>query len=392
MKLLLQAPMNPFSGYGLDGIGLARRLHAVGVDVYLEPNHVAPPWPREVAALLAKPLEPPFDMILQHWDPMQLEVTDAAASASDVNVGWTMWEYTKMDNAPLGARNTLIERLGGFSAVGCYDENTRHALAPYAEFNAASPTPLVVAQGGYMPEDHPFVERDWRDGQPFRFCMVGVLSERKDPFVAIEAFRELKLDPAIEFEDAELHLKTGVATLAPQMEDWCPKLRVHYANWQQPMLRQFMNNCHVLLAPSRGEGKNMPALEMLSSGGTVIATNWGGHTGWLRDDYAYKLDYALRAEPGTVDTMAARASKEHLKELMLRVYNNRAEARDKGRIGARIIPQDMSWEKAFSRLLLGLQAPLGHAGQNLWGLYQSALQKQEAARDVARRYAPPMRP
>ena len=49
--------------------------------------------------------------------------------------------------------------------------------------------PIGLLQGGYDPSEWSFVERDWAKDR-FIFCMVGQLHERKDPWVAIEAFRD----------------------------------------------------------------------------------------------------------------------------------------------------------------------------------------------------------
>ena len=66
---------------------------------------------------------------------------------------------------------------------------------------------LGMLQGGFSPEVwQPPVERDWT-GDWFGFCMVGQLHDRKDPFLAIEAFRELRQERGTDFEGAELHLK-----------------------------------------------------------------------------------------------------------------------------------------------------------------------------------------
>jgi hypothetical protein len=95
----------------------------------------------------------------------------------------------------------------------------------------------------------------------------------------------------------------------------------------------------------------MPALEFQSTGGVVIATNWGGHTGWLNSSYAYPLDYTLQeVDIHNKETLAARASVQHLKELMLHVYRNRGEAKQKGELASRVIPEMMSWESVVARL------------------------------------------
>src|SRR5688572_18233867 len=184
-----------------------------GVDVYVDPPFAVPPLPVDIAMLFTKRLDGPFDLTIQHVDPAQLEISPEARRASTIVVGHTMWEYTSLDNAP--KRRGLKRRLSMFDAVFGYDTVTTTALKPYA-----GKTPLGVLQGGFWPEEFSYVQRDWTS-DVFRFCMVGQLHQRKDPFVAIEAFRELKLEHP-EFAPAELHLKTSVPGLHSKLEEYAP--------------------------------------------------------------------------------------------------------------------------------------------------------------------------
>ena len=98
----------------------------------------------------------------------------------------------------------------------------------------------------------------------------------------------------------------------------------------------------------------MPALEFMSTGGTVIATNWAGHTQWLSNEYAYPLDYTMApSSPGSL-AMNARADVEHLKDLMLHTFHHRDEARRKGEIARDVIPSMCSWPIVMERLLIRL--------------------------------------
>jgi glycosyltransferase involved in cell wall biosynthesis len=241
----------------------------------------------------------------------------------------------------------------GFDAMVGYDRVSTEGLRQ--KFSG----PVITQQGGYEPSDWKQVERDWHSDD-FYFCQIGVLSERKDPFRSIQAFGELKSEHEDFNKHARLMMKTSVPGLHSKMEDVYPGLRIFYDAWPQDVVREFYAKSHVLLAPSRGEGKNMPALEFMSTGGTVIATNWGGHQEWLHPDYAYPLDYTL--EPVSQDfpgTLNARASVEHLKELMLHTFRNRDEVQRKGEIAAQVIPQISSWDTVMARLFERLAAVPG---------------------------------
>jgi glycosyltransferase involved in cell wall biosynthesis len=344
LRVLLKTPLSAYTGYGNDGIGLARALIRSGADVYIQPTHVDAPLPPDVLALLGKRLEAPFDLMLHHVDPMQMGLLPQEKSASTIAVGWSMWEYSNFGN--MKGRSKLRKALSTYDIVLGYDQVTKDAFDEYV--NKAK-TVTGVLQGGFLPENWPKVEKDWF-GDRFGFCMTGMLGERKDPFVTIMAFKELKEEYPEEFEPAELHLKTMTPGLHSAMEGWVPKLRVHYASWPEDVLKQFYSVQHVLCAPSRGEGKNMPALEFQSMGGAVIATNWGGHTGWLSDEYAYPLNYKLMGLDNNPTVLNARADKDHMKALMLHTFRNRAEVKRKADLAAEIIPQMMSWDNVISRL------------------------------------------
>ena len=121
----------------------------------------------------------------------------------------------------------------------------------------------------------------------------------------------------------------------------------------------------------------MPALEMQSTGGTVIATNWGGHQEWLDNSYNYPLDYVLRpVDSDSPNTQNARADKDHLKTLMLQAYQNRGEAKQKGDLAARIIPQMCSWDSVVEKLFLRLRDSVPN-GEALWTAAVSCRQEQD---------------
>jgi glycosyltransferase involved in cell wall biosynthesis len=159
------------------------------------------------------------------------------------------------------------------------------------------------------------------------------------------------------------------------MTEAYPNVRIFYDVWPTETVRTFYEKAHVLLAPSRGEGKNMPALEFMSTGGTVIATNWAGHTQWLDPSYSYPLDYTLmRAVPDhRTDAENARADVEHMKRLLLHCFENRDEVRRKGDLASQVVPLAHSWDRVLDRLMNKLHESLPkEKGERLWVLDSAA--------------------
>ena len=352
-KVLLRGAFSQYSGYGGDGLGLAKALLDYGADVYIQPTHVDPPLPPEIAGLLTRALEAPFDLCIQHTDPMQLGLLEASRRASLVNIAWTMWESSSLDN--MKGNRSLAKNLSAFDLVFGYDAVTTGALTPYVERaqnvkNSAHPV-LAELQGGYWSSLWKPASRDWFSPR-FGFVMLGQMSERKDPWVAIQAFQELKEEHPEEFEPTTLSIKTNVKYFHPAMEQVIPKFKIFYDVWPVSTVKKFYASNHVLLAPSRGEGKNLPALEFMSTGGAVIATDWGGMKSWLSSQYAYPLDYVLRpVDPKYPDCLQARANKDHLKELMWHVFTNRADVKHKAGVAENVIPMMMDWSSVVQKLL-----------------------------------------
>lgn len=371
MKVLVRAPVNPHSGYGGDGIGMLMALRQAGCDVYVDPMHVQAPLPMDVAELFTKRLEPPFDLYLHHTDPGQLGMSDGARRASSVTVAWSMWEMSSLDN--MRGRSKLKKNLRDYDLVVGYDQVSTGAMAPYVTTRAAT------VQGGYWPQMWQPRGRDW--SATLNFCMVGALGPRKDPFVPIDAFRELREEhPGL---DIALHVKTVTPGLHSRLQDVVPGLKIYYEVWPQEVLRDFYGRMHVLIAPSRGEGKNLPALEMLSTGGTVIATNWGGHTAWLSSTVGYPLNYQLEPMSKTLpNCLWAKADKEHLKQLMLYAYHNRAELERKGEIASDLIPAMCAWPKVLDRLMDRV-GEIGEKGERVLHAYRVAKSRAEQEKQVA---------
>lgn len=374
MRVLVSVPLTPYSGYGNDGLGIVRALLRWGADVYLQPEAVQAPLPAEVAALLMKPVKGPFDLAIVHLYPGSLEATDNLRLNADVVVGWTMWEWTNFKS--LKGHSKFRKAWKNFDAIVAYDPVSQAAIQEHYS------GPVPVVQGGFWPEDWPEVQRDFHEDK-FYYCMVGMLNERKNPFAAIQAFKELKEEHEEEFEPARLSLKTMVPGLHSAMEQVWPWLRIYYDIWDDKTLKAFYASQHVLLAPSRGEGKNMPALEFQSTGGTVIATNWGGHTMWLNPDYNYALNYKLApASEYKPDVLWAEADVAHLKELILHTFRNRDEVSQKGHTAASTVPSMSSWDSVLERFILRVSDSIDKAkGQKLSLIASMARQELPSAHD-----------
>jgi glycosyltransferase involved in cell wall biosynthesis len=145
-------------------------------------------------------------------------------------------------------------------------------------------------------------------------------------------------------------------------------MKVWHEMWPKETLEDFYHAAHVLVAPSRGEGKNLPALEMMSTGGTVAVTAWGGHMGWMNPEYAYPLDYDLTPTDPRHPEQAhdAKVSIEEMKRVMWHTFTHRDEVKQKAELAASIIPQMMDWSTVVEGLFNRIRDLVPDKGEKLW--------------------------
>lgn len=376
MRLLIKAPLSAYSGWGQDGIGLTLAALGRGFEPMLLPLEVVPPLPHPVVQRLAVPLVPPFDLLLAHVAANRANLTTGEIRTSKVRVLWSMWEWTSFQNHP--AVDSINSNLRSFDLIVAYDPVSEKAFRELL----GSDRPLLQIQGGYDPTPWCLVERHWRP--PIRFFVAGHLTDRKNPVAALNAFSQLMEEYGPERFNAELHFKivdrdnpflsirdqkevltVDGSELTPPAREFADLARgrnrvfLHSGTWSKSVLARFYSQMHCLVAPSRGEGKNLVALEFLSTGGTVIATDIGGHSVWIDESYAYRLRCSSRPATWPVPTARSHEAEpdfEHLKELMWRVYSDPECAGSKGRLASSVIPIRCDWNAAFSRLMTGLIA------------------------------------
>lgn len=421
LKVIVKSPFSLYSGYGNDGFGLLRALHEWGCDVYPQPVWVDIPIPKDLLPLFSKTLYPPFDLLINHWDPDHLDITREARQSARIAVAWSMWEFAA---APAGIkkpcpehlpctecwkipaehegphsyhgkirsaqaigrddcpkcrhvdsglypharqikankeRKGLRERLQWFDLTLGYDEVSLSALAPFVNPKMHS----GVLQGGYESRLWRPIERDWHSDR-FQFLMHGALNPRKQPWVAIEAFSKLKFEKGDAFGPARLALHTTApGTLFPELNVPFSSrgIKVFVSSLDLQGVKELYAASHCLLAPSRGEGKNLPALEFQSTAGAVAATDFGGHRQWLGADWAYPLDYDLGATFGDCPWGAhdAKVSVDHLADVIWHIYTHREEARQKARLASELIPKMCDWsvvvENLFKRVRDQVKGP-----------------------------------
>lgn len=317
-----------------------------------------PGLPDDFVPLLTKsPRRGPgaYDVTIQFMPPFDIRVTAPPKPnirnlglpdvIADRHYGWSMWEKDKLTSSDMSGHGIGRRPWKHLTAMYVTTKMNVEAFANYdpdVEYR--------VQPCGIDGELFPVAKR--RTDGPTKFCMIGELHQRKDPFIAIEVFSQLKREKGAAF-DAELHLKASNVSLPRELTGAVDGLYVYNEYWEYEKLIQWMHDMTCYLGPSRGEGNLKPPMEFMATGGTAIVTNWSGPTNWLTQDVGYPLNYELvnmdRSDPDS--PREARADREHLKELMWHVHTNRIEARDKGVMAADWIRWSSDWRKIMDRFI-----------------------------------------
>ncbi len=373
---------------------MARALMNWGCDVYLQPVWVDVPIPQDLLHLFGKELTPPFDLTINHWDPGNLGIDEHARKCTRVAVAWTMWEFDSLiPHCP--NRKSLRNRLEFYDLILGYDDVSLQALEPWVPKRIHRKDPetgkdryypgpvLAKLQGGFDSAEWKVAERDWF-GERFCFGQHGALNGRKHPYKVLQAFRELKDEHPVEFEHARMIFHTTCPPLFPEISDILGDygIRVFYEVWDQSTLHDFYKATHCLVYPSMGEGKNLPALEMLATGGTVIATDWSGHREWLSENVGWPLPYELKAlfpVKYPDDAHCAEVSVQAIKDAMWDVFTHRAEAKRRGEMGSRLIPQMCDWSVVVENLFRKVRDNVPVAGEVVWNMAQEARRNKVAS-------------
>jgi glycosyltransferase involved in cell wall biosynthesis len=332
------------TGYGRDGIGMARALVRRGYEVSLEATHVIPPLPQDVALLFTVEPNPPFDLYISHAPPAQFGVPVAYENSIYKSVAWTMWEFS--DLAP-GMHQDVINRMKSFDYVIVNDTDT---LAVFEALGTDREFPVV--QGGYEPnlwEVVPEYERDW-DAETFVVGIAGELSGRKDPYVAMRAVQRL----ADEGHKIVLLAKCRYNEIPKMVMERYKAVTVFYGYWPSERMHQFYSSLHCYVAPSWGEGLNLPAVEAGTTGAALLVSDVGGHRAWALNGEVATL---LPVERGRLDDAMwhAKVIEDDLVEALRKLVTDREYARQRGAVAAKTLPVMMSWDRALDRLMAAIQ-------------------------------------
>lgn len=353
MNILMEIPVGMSGGYSKDGIGFTRALLERGHDVTLSPKGVHVPLPPDIAAMLStEQWQPgPYDLRITHVAPVEVDLQRSAARDAKINVWVSMWEW---ENFPTEYADTLRQATKYFDHFVAYDQGSFDALAPHLTIPNKH-----ICQGGFESEDWKMPDFPRAGKKKFVFGTLGDISARKNPSTLIAAFRKMK--DKYPDTNADLLIKSRYAlrgdVVGPFIDEEYGIFEMN-GIWDREEMELFYHNLGAYVAPSYGEGKNLPALEAATNGVPLILSDVPGHV------WAKSIDSAIFVggersclRLAGIPVWGLKVDEDELAEAMYEVYSNQTEYENRARTNVPVVVQSMDWFKVVERLRHILELP-----------------------------------
>jgi len=128
-------------------------------------------------------------------------------------------------------------------------------------------------------------------------------------------------------------------------------------------LRALYQHCHVLVAPSRGEGFGLPLAEAMLHEMPVVTTGYGGQMDFCSDQTAWLVDYSFapaRSHMELNESLWVEPNETQLADLLSSFYSAWQEERMQDMIAAKtcaakaLIESEYSWRQVAKKLITAL--------------------------------------
>jgi glycosyltransferase involved in cell wall biosynthesis len=257
-----------------------------------------------------------------------------------LNVLYTAWEST--DLTP-----SFREGLSRADAVAV---TARFLVDPFAR--AAPGVPVEHCPLGVRGEDFPFVTRSAPPrGRAFRFLWLGAPNARKGWEIVREAWRGFARlrSMGARVPAAELYVKTSVTGRLEGVPVRGARIVFDSRRLARGDLARLYQSAHCFLFPSFGEGFGLTMAEALATGLPAVFTPWSATADLADESSGYPLRYRLvthdLAGDGSAPVTFAQADAADLLRRMLEVMSDYPRALRKGRLAARRIRRDFTWDR-----------------------------------------------
>jgi glycosyltransferase involved in cell wall biosynthesis/ADP-heptose:LPS heptosyltransferase len=329
-RLMLRATLNTYTGYGLHAVAVITGLVKLGYDVKVASigfDEKFSPIPDNVKARIASAGNDAAWELLLH-PPNRKPVSGKKIVYS------TMWETTRL---PANGVDYL-------NMAECVIVPCRWNAENFTAQGVIRPiyqVPLGIDTGLYKYSPMEL-------SGPCVFGAAGRLSSggvRKGLDRVIDAF--LAAFPSE--PDVRLHVKAFPDCPLPTVQD--PRIMILQQYLNERQMAQWYRSITCFVSAATGEAWGLMQHQALATGRPIISVNYGGVQEFFNKDIGYPLDFELVPADKFYANCGLWAwpSDASLVQRMRQVYENRAEAEEKGRLGARQVCK-LSWQASNRQL------------------------------------------
>lgn len=354
-RLTWQSILNIPTGYAISSRELLKALDAAGVHMsyeYVYGRGTPHPFPEDDRSGDYR-----LDVLMRR----------SAAGRPAVSVVYAQGDVFRKNRGRFRIGFTMLET-DGFPATWVRQSNAMDEVWTPSGFNrdgllaSGVKRPVHVIPLGVDPDHfHPAIRGVPNPNGDFVFLSNFEWNERKAPRLLLTVFNRtfraaepvllvckvLNRNPDVHVSEEIrlLHLKSTGGRIA----------FLHNRELPYSELGALYRSADAYVSVSRGEGWNLPLMEALACGLPAIATDWGAHTVFVKEDMAYPLRIrgVVPAESSNRNHIGfnwADPDPEHLSHLFRYIFENRDEAREKGTRAAAEMAARWTWRHSAGRI------------------------------------------
>jgi len=268
-------------------------------------------------------------------------------------IGYTVWETSKLHPTWTEACNKVDEiwlpcdwNLEVFKESGV---NTPLIKVPHAIDVPDLATVPNFNLEGVSPDDFVFYSIfQWQERKnPYGLlaAYTAAFTGKEDVILVLKSYRHDHAGDKEQIKNLILEFRKFM-----NLEHY-PKMFLVVDNMSSKEILALHKRGDAFLLLQRSEGWGLPHFEAASCGKPVVTTAYGGQTDFLKEDNSYLIDYNLTPVGGMTwspyyrgDQYWAEPNMEQAIETLRHVYNNRDEAREKGKRARQFISNNFTWD------------------------------------------------
>jgi glycosyltransferase involved in cell wall biosynthesis len=358
-------PILDGSGYAEASRKNAIALHKSGVPITIEPTsfeQVRPNLGRDgniIHSLINKDIE--YNVIMMETTP---EFWEKYKEPGKIFAGFTIWETSKLHPT----WPNYINNTADLCMVGC-DWNVEIFK------NSGVTVPIVsvphVMDVNEFKNIQPY-DINGLDKDSYIFYFIGQWTERKNVLSAIKTYwrtfrngENVALVMKVYRNDYSESEREAIRTTIRRLKTVCTMegytyppvyLVLDMLSDEEIKGLHAKGDCYVSL--DRGEGFGLSTATAGAAGNPVIATGFGGATEYLKRDNSYLVDYVETCCHGmpwsrwySLDQYWASPNEKHASQLMKYVYENRDEAKERGKKLQNYIDGNLNWKVIGQKII-----------------------------------------